>query len=141
MKKLFAIMALALLVPAFTVHASELDNENKIKNAKRLAANLPQTLVVKKDLTTGVVSVFHSADLLKEGTPVQLDDSKFVPMKATDSMRQELDQDSSTSGWYYYWYNYSYSYPTYNYYGYNYYYQPYYNYSYNNCNYYWYRWY
>lgn len=140
MKKLFAILALALLVPVISAKAGELDNENQIKNAKRFAADLPQTLVVKKDVATGAVSVLHSATLLEAGAPVQLDDSKFIPMKATDSMKQELDKDSSASGWYYYWYNYSYAYPTYYYYGFNYYYQPYYNYYWGGCNYYWYRW-
>lgn len=133
------LLLLALTLAPFTAFAGgELDNETK--NAKRIAAQyLPQTLVVKVD-AAGAVSVLHSNDALVAGANTLLDDSKFIPMKNTDSMK-ELDKDSSTSGWYFWWYNQSYNYPAYNYYGYSYYYQPYYNYSYNGCNYYWYRWY
>lgn len=136
--KLFSVLALAfaLLATAPLAQASELDNEDQVKNAQRFAAGLPQTLVVRKD-QAGNVAVFHSKEKLEAGA--LLDDSKFVSMKPTDKMN-ELDGDSSKSGWYFYWYNYSYSYPTYYYYGYNYSYQPYYNYYYNNCWYSWYSW-
>lgn len=130
----FALL-IALLVAPFA-QANELDNEKSVTNAKRLAANLPQTLVVRKD-AQGNVSVLHSNKALKPGA--KLDDSKFVAIKNTD--KQELDRDSSTSGWYFYWNNYSYSYPTYYYYGYNYNYRPYYSYNYGYYNYYYYRWY
>jgi hypothetical protein len=129
-------MALAMMVAFSTAHANELDNENQVKNAQRLAAHLPQTLVVRED-ANGNVAVLHSAEKLVPG--VKLDDSKFVQMNKTDKMK-ELDGDSSASGWYFFWYNYSYSYPTYYYYGYTYYYRPYYSYYYNNCQYRWYNW-
>lgn len=131
----FALL-IALLVAPFA-QANELDNEKSVTNAQRLAAKLPQTLVVRKD-AQGNVSVLHSNKALKPGA--KLDDSQFVAVKNTDK-QSELDNDSSTSGWYFYWNNYSYSYPTYYYYGYTYNYRPYYSYSYGYYNYYWYRWY
>ena len=138
MKILLTLGLLALVAPQS--NARELDNETQVKNAQRLAANLPQTLVVKED-ANGTISVFHSASNLKPGAESSLDDSLFVNMKATDSM-SELDRDSSTSGWYFYWNRNNYWYPTYYYYGYRYYYQPYYSYYnyYNNCSYRWYGW-
>jgi hypothetical protein len=141
MKKLISLMALALVFAAATVaHANgELDNEEQIKNAQRMAKDLPQTLVVKKD-ALGNVSVLHSKELLADGA--QIDESKFIDLKNADGKRGELDGDSSASGWYFYWnYYYNYSYPTYYYGNYYYNYQPYYNYYYNNCWYSWYRWY
>lgn len=136
--KLFSVIAFAFLATFSVAQANELDNENQVKNVQRLAAGIPQTLVVRTD-ANGQVAVLHSAEKLEAGA--QLDDSKFVPMKANQKMaKSELDNDSSKSGWYFYWYNYSYSYPTYYYYGYSYYYQPYYNYYYNNCNYQYYGW-
>ncbi len=142
MKKLLSLMALALVFAAASAaHANgELDNEEQIKNAQRMAKDLPQTLVVKKD-ALGNVSVLHSKELLAEGA--QIDETKFVDLKDTDGKRGELDGDSSASGWYFYYnyyFNYSY-YPTYYYGNYYYYYQPYNNYYYNNCWYSWYRWY
>ncbi len=137
--KLFSVLALALLASLPVVaQAGELDNEDQVKNAQRFAADLPQTLVVRVD-AAGKVAVLHSNEKLNAGATV--DESKFVEMNATDTMRSELDKDSSSSGWYFYWNYYNYYYPTYYYYGYNYYYQPYYSYYYNNCQYYWYRWY
>jgi hypothetical protein len=139
MKKWISLLAFALVFAAATVaQASELDNEDAVKNAQRLAKNLPQTLVVRKD-AMGNVSVLHSKDLLQEGASI--DESKFIDLKDADG-RRELDGDSSSSGWYFYWnYNYNYYYPTYYYGNYYYYYQQYYSYSYNNNWYYWYRWY
>lgn len=139
--KLVLLLALAL-APMATVYANELDNEDQVKNARRHAADLPQTLVMKVDKATGAVSVLHSSSKLA-AKPQNFDGKKFVAMKNTDKQRGELDNDSSSSGWYFYWNNYSYSYPTYYYYGYQYTYNAYYNYynPYNNCNYYYYRWY
>ena len=140
MKKWFSLLALALAFAAVsTAHASELDNEESVKNARRLAKDLPQTLVVRKD-ALGNVSVLHSKELLKEGSVI--DESKFIDLKNADGARGELDGDSSASGWYFYWnYYYNYAYPTYYYGNYYYYYQPYYSYNYNNYWYSWYRWY
>lgn len=132
--KLLSVLALAVLALP-VAHASELDNENQVKNAQRFAADLPQTVVVRED-ASGNVAVLHSAEKLT--AEAQIDESKFVPVKKAG---KELDADSSKSGWYFYWYSYNYSYyPAYYYSGYNYYYQPYYNYSYNNYTYYYYRW-
>lgn len=133
--KLLTVLALAVLALP-VAQASELDNENQVKNAQRYAADLPQTVVVRED-AQGNVAVYHSAEKLLGGLKSHIDDSKFVPVKKAG---KELDGDSSKSGWYFYWYNYSYSYPTYYYYGYNYYYQPYYNFYYNNYTYYYYSW-
>src|SRR6218665_1278912 len=133
--KLLTVLALAVLALPLA-QANELDNENQVKNAQRLAADLPQTVVVRED-ASGNVAVMHSAEKLAAAA-AQLDDSKFVAVKKAG---KELDGDSSKSGWYFYWYNYSYNYyPAYYYSGYNYYYQPYYNYSYNNYTYYYYSW-
>ena len=136
------LLALALILPAAFVQANELDNENGVKNAQRHAADLPQTMVMQVNKTTGQVSVLHS-DKKLAAKAMDFSKAKFTAMKATDKQHKELDNDSSSSGWYFYWNNYSYSYPTYYYYGYTYYYQSYYNYynPYNNCNYYYYRWY
>lgn len=137
MKKLFSVMALALLASVSVAQANELDNE--VKNAQRFAAELPQTVVVRTD-AAGVVSVMHSKDLLP-GAPAELADANFFTVAANDRVKGELDGDSSTSGWYFYWNYYNYSYPSFYYYSYNFYYQPYYSYSYNNCYYTYYRWY
>lgn len=137
------LLALALFAaPMATVYANELDNEDQVKNARRHATDLPQTLVMKVNKSTGAVEVLHSNKKLS-AKPQNFDDRMFKGMKKTDKQRGELDNDSSSSGWYFYYNNYNYSYPTYYYYGYNYSYQSYYNYynSYNNCNYYYYRWY
>lgn len=136
MKKILAVMTFAILATFSAAQGSELDNENVVKNAQRLAQDLPQTLVVRKAVD-GSVAVMHSREALAGGQGI---DGRFIPVNKTDRMRGELDGDSSSSGWYFYWYNYSYSYPTYNYYGYNYYYQPYYSYQWGNYWYYWYRW-
>jgi hypothetical protein len=136
MKLILAILALVLpVIPAQA--EGELDNEDQITNQRRMAENLPQTLVVRVNKIDGSVAVLHSKEALSEAT--DLSAAKFVEMKNTDAMN-ELDGDSSASGWYFYWYNYNYAYPTYNYYGYQYYYQNYYSYAYANYYYYWYRW-
>lgn len=137
MKKLFSILTLAFLATFSVAQASELDNENEVKNQQRFAADLPQTLVVRV-AQDGTRAVMHSNELLSKD--VKVDGAKFVEMKATDRMGSELDKDSSTSGWFFYWTNYSWYYPTYAYYGYNYYYQPYYNYYAYGYSYYYYRW-
>lgn len=134
MKKI--LMAFAILATFSVAQASELDNEDQVKNAQRFAKDLPQTLVVRVE-DNGNVAVMHSKQALIGGQGL---DGKFTAVKKTDKMRGELDGDSSSSGWFFYWYNYSYSYPTYYYYGYNYSYQSYYSYYYNNSWYYWYRW-
>jgi hypothetical protein len=144
MKNLLLILSFALLAPFTVAHAAgELDNEDQVKNARRFAADLPQTLVVRVNQNDGKVSVLHSDTLLPAGQELGFEGARFTEVKVTEGMRQELDGDSSTSGWYFFWNNYNYYYPTYYYYGYNYYYQPYYSYYnyYQNCNYYWYRWY
>jgi len=145
MKKLFAILSLALSLAAATtaVANDELDNEKNVINAEQraLAQNLPATLVVRINKVDGSVSVLHSDKILTSADSSEVSDASFVEMKATDTMQKELDKDSSTSGWYFYWYNYSYTYPSYYYYGYTYNYQSYYNYSWGNYSYYWYRWY
>lgn len=138
MKKMFALLVLAAVASVSGAYASELDNEKNITNAQRYAADLPQTVVVRKG-DDGSVAVFQSMEKL--GKDARIDDSKFVKtdMKATN--RGELDGDSSTSGWYFYWYSWGFNYyPSYYYYGYNYYYQPYYSYYYNNYWYYGYQW-
>ncbi|MGZ3693885.1 MAG: hypothetical protein ACXWQO_06765 [Bdellovibrionota bacterium] len=133
------LLALALMAPMASVYANELDNDNQVANAQRHAADLPQTMVMQVNKTTGAVAVLHSNAKLA-AKPMDFKGAKFVAMKATDKTRGELDNDSSSSGWYFYWNNYSYAAPTYYYYGYQYSYQPYYNYynPYNNCNYYYY---
>jgi hypothetical protein len=133
------LLALALMAPMASVYANELDNEDQVKNAQRHAGDLPQTLVMQVNKTTGAVSVLHSNQKLAAKS-MDFKSAKFVAMKATDKTHGELDNDSSSSGWYFYYTNYNYSYPTYYYYGYQYNYQPYYNYynAYNNCNYYYY---
>lgn len=141
--KMFSVMALALMASVSVANASELDND--VSNAQRFAAELPQTVVVKKD-AAGQVSVMHSASLL-EAAPAALPDANFVTVGEKDRVKGELDGDSSSSGWYFYWNYYNYSYPSYYYYNYTYSYsyqytyQPYYNYYYNNCYYTYYRWY
>ncbi len=134
MKKI--LMAMAILATFSVAQASELDNEDQVKNAQRFAKDLPQTLVVRVQ-DNGTVAVMHSNELLAGGQGL---DGKFTVVNKTEKVRGELDGDSSASGWYFYWYNYNYSYPTYYYYGYNYSYQPYYSYYSNYSWYYWYSW-
>lgn len=138
--KFVLLLALAL-APMASVYANELDNEDQVRNARRHAGDLPQTLVMKVNKATGQVSVLHSNEKLA-AKQIAFNDKAFKATKKTDKQRGELDNDSSSSGWYFYWNNYSYSYPTYYYYGYNYSYSAYYSYynPYNNCNYYYYGW-
>jgi acetyl-CoA acetyltransferase len=138
MKSVFmSFLALAIMPAAY---ASELDKPNSGENAIRLAADLPASLVVRKS-ADGQVAVFHSASLLGQGDESVVANGSFTNMTANEGQRQELDQNSSQSGWYFYWNNWNYSYPTYYYGGYQYYYQQYYSHFANNYWYYWYRWY
>jgi hypothetical protein len=136
MKKL-AILALLLIAPYAPAFAGELDNEERVKNAQRLAQNLPQTLVVRVS-ESGSVAVMHSNESLPGGAGME--SGAFVEMTASDRMRGELDGDSSSSGWYFYWNNFSYTQPVYFFYGFHFYYQPYHSFHYNNHWYHWYRW-
>ena len=133
----FLVLCTMLCIPLSSVWANELDRD--ILNQQRLAKDLPKTLVVRVEKTTGAVSVLHSR--LALSTSEAPADDKFVPMKTTDIMKHELDMDSSTSGCFFYWWNSSYYYPAYNYGGYNYFYQPYYSYNWGNYYYSWYSWY
>lgn len=141
MKKLLSIMALALLASASSAFAGELDSEEQVKNAERLAADLPQTLVVRVNEKDGSVAVLHSKEKLPAGVEAKFEDAQFQVVANNTPPQNELDRDSSASGWYFYWnYNYSYNYgfngyPYYYYYGYNYQYSQYYSY-YNAYNYY-----
>jgi hypothetical protein len=149
MKKFLSILALALVASVSAaispVHANELDNEDQVKNAQRFAADLPQTVVVKKS-ADGTVSVLQSKELIQAGVKLPAT-AQFAAIDASGNVRKELDGDSSTGNWFFYFnnfnnfnYGYNYFYPTYNYFGYNYFYQPYYNYSWNNSWYSYYRW-
>lgn len=122
---LFALI-LGLAAPASNGMASELDHEDQVKNAQRHAADLPQTLIVRKNKLDGSVAVHHSLRRLAPEASASPKNLKYRPMKSTDRVRNELDGDSSRSGWFFYWYAYSYYQPAYYYFGYNYYYRPYY---------------
>jgi len=126
MKSVFVAIVLSLLVPTFPARANELDHEDQVRNAQRHALDLPQTLVVRKNKLDGSVAVYHSARKLAPESAVSPRNFKYIPMKSTDRLRNELDRDSSKSGWFFYWYAYSYYQPAYYYFGYNYYYHPYY---------------
>jgi hypothetical protein len=141
MKSVLVALMLSLLIPASPVQANELDREDQIKNAERHAADLPQTLIVRKNKLDGSVAVHHSLRKLAPETSSAPKHLKYVPMKATDRVRNELGGDSSKSGWFFYWYAYSYYQPAYYYFGYNYYYQPYYTFHYQKYvyTYYWWR--
>lgn len=126
MKSILLALFLSLLLPAPSIQANELDHEDQIKNAQKHSADLPQTLIVRKSKLDGSVAVHHSMRRLAPQSSASPKNFKYVPMKSTDRVRNELDRDSSKSGWYFYWYAYSFYQPAYYYWGYNYYYQPYY---------------
>lgn len=138
MKSILMFIFALLLMPTQFAFSNELDRD--LKNQQRLAQDLPQTLIVRINNISGDVAILNSNERLS--TDARPDDSAFVTLKSTDTLRSELDRDSSTSGWFFFWGHHSYRYPTYRYWGYNYYYHPYYNYynPYSNCYYYWYSW-
>lgn len=136
------ILSLAALAPS--AFASELDQEGSVTNVEqqRLAANLPATIVVRVDQRDQSVAVLHSQAALPVGIDAKVlaEDSNFSPMSVDQTVRGELDRDSSASSWYFSFNNYNCYAPTYYYYGYYYRYQPYYKYTYNYFHYYFYRW-
>lgn len=131
---------LSLLLFSFYAGAARADNEldREVVNHDSLAKDLPATVVVRIDERNRSVAVFHSE--VELGKNAILDDSRFVPVKNSEVIKGELDDDSSTPGWYFYWYNYSFFHPTYYYAGFNFHYRPYHGYYWNHCNYFWYRW-
>ena len=137
---ILAVIALQLMNTSYAATGGELDNENGVVNAEQrnLAANLPATVVVRVDTRDNTVSVLQSKEVIGKDQAASVVSASFQPMQASEKL--ELDQNSSTSGWYFYFNYYNYSYPSYYYYGYNYSYQPYYTYNYGYYNYYYYWW-
>lgn len=126
MKAILLALMLGAMMPVSSIWANELDHENQVKNARRHAVDLPQSLIVRTNKLDGSVAVHHSMRRIAPEASASPKNFKYVPMKSTDRVRNELDKDSSKSGWYFYWYAYSYFQPAYYYFNYNYYYQPYY---------------
>jgi hypothetical protein len=139
-----ALLSLSTLIGA-SASANELDSEAGIVNEQALRAkDLPQTIVVRVNESTGEASVLNlSARLAPTESNANLvvsnhaDDFRSVPASGVS----ELDRESSASSWYV-WYDYSYWYaPTYYYWGYTYAYRHYYSSYWGGYSYYWYAWY
>lgn len=99
-------------------------------------ATPPRTVIVRVEKATGAVSMAQTDDLIESNAANSVVSKEYKPAQKLD----ELDRDSSTSGWYYYYGAYQWAAPTYYYYGSYYTYTPYYFYEYSFYYYYFYRW-
>ena len=134
---LYALMTCVCL--SNLAFAGELDNEQGTINQEQrnLSADLPSSVVVRVDSRDNSLAVLQSKDFISQDKAANVTSADFQAVKSTD--RGELDQNSSTSGWYFYFNNH-WNCPSYYYGGYNYYYQPYYAYTYGYYSYYYYWW-
>lgn len=144
--------------------AAERVNAERLNEARR---NLPGTIVVRHNPTTGVVEILRTPEVLpgNAATVNAIANRNFVRIETNKPVRGELDRDTSRSSWFYigfgnpFYYGYGYNnfyygnfpfnnynygyypyYPTYSYNNFYYPYYGYYNYLSYPYNYYYYRW-
>lgn len=115
------IMALALALTAVTAQAE---------------TQPPRTVVMRVNQQDGSVSVHHASESLNANDAASVIGRDFQ----TVTPANELDRDSSNSGWYYYYGAWNYVAPAYYYQGGYHYYAYYYTYLYSYYAYYFYRW-
>lgn len=138
MRQLLLSLSLVVGLTSLAQARNELDRVAAPASQAVLAAELPQSVVIRIDKNDpSKREVMHSDTFIPAGQ--ELTSGQFTKMAATDKATgqgkvSELNRDSSTSSWRFYWYpttSYSSSwyYPTYSYYGYNYSYAPYYGYT------------
>lgn len=119
---------------------SELDNDRTVSNVVQKPQALPATLVVRVDSRDQSVAVLHSKEFINSSDVAQVINKEFQPMNTEQVALNELDKDSSTSGWYFWLWGANYSNPCYGYNGWWYNYTSYANWNWGYYNYWYYRW-